>query len=498
MNLQIDSRNVKPGDIFFCIKGSATDGHEFAEAAVNNGASIIVYEHDIPFSQDGNVTYIRVEDTLKALNEAANSFYGFPSQKLTMFGVTGTNGKSSISYMISEIYSKLAYPCGYMGTIGGKLGQADNETKDSSAESDTTSEKKRNNDYGVNLTTPGVIDMHRILADMLRDGAKAASIEVSSHGLVQGRVDAVDFDYAIYTNLTREHLDYFHDMDTYCDSKALFFKILKPEAVAVINIDDEYAARMLEGCTGKPITYGIKEENNPDYLATNIEYSFQGMEFDILYQGESHHVKTDMHVTYNLYNILAVAATLHQAGLAEGKDSELAQRLSMENILKEFVHVPTIPGRMTNIDNGQDFKVIVDYAHTDDSYEQLLRYVKEDMPGVNRIITVNGAPGKRDKENRKSYAKWIGKYGDYAILTEEDPRDEEPEAIAKEIASYLPEGFKYEIIPDRYEAIKFAIENASTNDVVLILGKGAENYQDRLNGKEFWMGDDVAAREILK
>ena len=478
MNLQIDSRKVEKGDIFFCLVGSAMDGHDFAEAAAKNGASVIVYEHDIPFVDSGDVAYIKVPSTVAALNEAAASFYGFPSNKLTMFGVTGTNGKSSISYMLSEIYSKYVGPCGYMGTIGGKLGQANDKVN---------SEGKRNNDYGVNLTTPGIIDMHKILSNMLRDGGKAASIEVSSHGLVQGRVDAVDFDFAIYTNLTREHLDYFHDMDTYCDSKALFFKMLKPEAVAIINIDDEYGSRMIEGCTGRVVTYGIQAEGgkDPDYCAKNINYTFRGMEFDIEHNGKSHHVETDMHVTYNLYNLLAVAAALHEAGLA------------MEDIIKEFLHVPTIPGRMTVIDEGQEFKVIVDYAHTDDSYEQLLRYVKEDMPGVNRIITVNGAPGKRDKENRKSYAKWIGKYGDYAILTEEDPRDELPEDIAKEIASYLPEGFKYEIIPDRYSAIEFAIKNASPNDVVLILGKGAENYQDRENGKEFWMGDDVAAKKAL-
>ena len=421
-----------------------------------------------------------------------------------MFGVTGTNGKSSISYMISEIYSKLEGPCGYMGTIGGKLGEQKNDatadSRDVTNSADVGKAQSRK-EYKVGLTTPDVITMHSTLAEMLHDGAKAASIEVSSHGLVQGRVDAVDFDYAIYTNLTREHLDYFHDMETYFESKALFFKMLKPDAIAVINIDDPYGKRMADVCTGKVITYGIEDSDDAeagnsgdakvDYLATNVNYSFEGMEFDIEHAGESYHVKTDMHVTYNLYNLLAVAATLHQAGL-KGQNA-----LSMENIIKEFVHVPTIPGRMSNIDEGQDFKVIVDYAHTDDSYEQLLRYVKEDMPGANRIITVNGAPGKRDKQNRQSYAKWIGEYGDYAILTEEDPRDEKPEEIAAEIASYLPEGFKYEIIPDRYEAIEFAIKNAEKNDVVLILGKGAETYQDRLNGKEFWMGDDTAARDIL-
>ncbi len=480
MSLQIDSRKVEKGDIFFCLIGSAQDGHDFAEAAAKNGASIIVYQHDIPFNNDGGTIYIKVDDTLAALNEASDSLNGFPSKKLTMFGVTGTNGKSSISYMISEIYSKVAGPCGYMGTIGGKLGEQGRK------------------EYKVGLTTPDVITMHSTLAEMLKDGAKAASIEVSSHGLVQGRVDAVDFDFAIYTNLTREHLDYFHDMETYFESKSLFFKMLKPEAVAVINIDDPYGPRMADLCTGRVITYGIAEANDgsttagqlvkakADYLATNVNYSFEGMEFDIEHDGESYHVKTDMHVTYNLYNLLAVAATLHQAGI------------EMESIIKEFIHVPTIPGRMANIDEGQNFKVIVDYAHTDDSYEQLLRYAKEDMPGVNHIITVNGAPGKRDKQNRQSYAKWIGKYGNYAILTEEDPRDEKPEDIAAEIASYLPEGFKYEIIPDRYQAIEFAIQNAEKNDVVLILGKGAETYQDRLNGKEHWMGDDVAAKEILQ
>ncbi|MBP3815943.1 MAG: UDP-N-acetylmuramoyl-L-alanyl-D-glutamate--2,6-diaminopimelate ligase [Firmicutes bacterium] len=460
MQLKIDSRKVENGDIFFCLKGSQVDGHDYAMAAAENGAAVIVYERDIPFKEDGGTIYIKVDDTLKALNQAADSLNGFPSKKLTMFGVTGTNGKSSISYMISNIYSKYVAPCGYMGTIGGK--------------------------YNTGLTTADIIDMHSTLADMVKDGAKATSIEVSSHGLVQGRVDAVDFDYAIYTNLTPEHLDYFHDMDTYCKAKALFFQMLKPEAVAVINVDDKYSDEMISGCTGKVITYGIQAEKEPDYLATNIVYSFDGMEFDILHQGNTYHVTTNMHVTYNLYNLLAVAATLHQAGL------------NMEDVISEFVHAPSIPGRMDIIDKGQDFKVIVDYAHTDDSYQQLLSYVRNDIPGVNRIITVFGAPGKRDKENRRRYANWVGKFCDYTVLTEEDYRDESPADIAKDISSNFPEGYQYDFVEDRYEAIKTAIEYATKGDVVLILGKGAENYLDKTKGKEFWMGDDEAAKEILK
>ena len=474
MNLQIDSRKVKPGDIFFCLKGSSSDGHDFVEDAVKNGASIVVYERDIPFNEEGGTVYVKVNDTLKALNEAADSFYGFPSKKLTMFGVTGTNGKSSISYMISQIYSKCCAPCGYMGTIGGKL------ILDSTKE------------YNVNLTTPGVIDMHATLAEMLGDGAMAAAIEVSSHGLIQGRVDAVDFDYAIYTNLTREHLDYFIDMDGYCKAKALFFEKLRPEAIAVINIDDEYGQKMIDACTGTPVTYAIQGGHADemgiaaDYQAVNINYTDAGMEFDILHENEMFHAVTNMHVTYNLYNLLAVFATLYEAGL------------DPEDILAEFRTVPTIPGRMTEIDLGQAFKVIVDYAHTDDSYQQLLKYVKEEMPGIKRIITVNGAPGKRDKQNRESYAKWIGMYGDYAILTEEDPRDEKISDIAMEIASFLPKNFPYEIIEDRANAIERAVTLAEDGDIVLILGKGSETYQDRADGKEFWMGDDKAAEEALK
>ena len=184
--------------------------------------------------------------------------------------------------------------------------------------------------------------------------------------------------------------------------------------------------------------------------------------------------------------LLAVAATLHQAGL------------NMEDVISEFVHAPSIPGRMDIIDKGQDFKVIVDYAHTDDSYQQLLSYVRNDIPGVNRIITVFGAPGKRDKENRRRYANWVGKFCDYTVLTEEDYRDESPADIAKDIASNFPEGYQYDFVEDRYEAIKTAIEYATKGDVVLILGKGAENYLDKTKGKEFWMGDDEAAKEILK
>ncbi|MBQ6582900.1 MAG: UDP-N-acetylmuramoyl-L-alanyl-D-glutamate--2,6-diaminopimelate ligase, partial [Mogibacterium sp.] len=462
MNICVDSRKVQPGDMFFCLVGHAQDGHRYAGQAAEKGAAVIVHSRDIPYTDKEGVIYIRVEDTLRALNEAASTLYGRPSEHMTMFGVTGTNGKSSIAYLICKIYSKYAGTCGYMGTIGGVMGDRS---------------------YKVNLTTPDIVPLHATLAQMRRDGAVAASLEASSHGLIQGRVDAIDFDYAIYTNLTREHLDYFHDMETYFLSKRLFFEHLKPTAVAMVNADDPYCDRIREVCTGRFLTYAI--DADADYKAEDVVYSPEGMAFTIVYQGQRWPVRTNLQVTYNLYNLLAIAGTLHQAGLA------------MEDIAREFLEVE-IPGRMTEIRRGQDFRVIVDYAHTDDSYNKLLHYVRCDLPGIRRIITVSGAPGQRDSGNRPIFGRILSKFCDFSILCEEDHRDEPPSKIAAEIASGMSEGYPHTYIENRGEAIQAAVDMAEPGDIVLILAKGAEKYLDKAEGKVYWEGDDVSADKAVR
>lgn len=463
MNLCIDSRKVQEGDMFFCIDGSALDGHDFAEQAVDNGAKVIIYEHDMPMKDREGVIYIKVPSTLDALNEAAASLNGWPSKHLTMFGVTGTNGKSSISYLISKIYTKYKGECGYLGTIGGQM------------------EGKK---YDVPLTTPDIIPLQRTLEEMRRDGAEAAAIEVSSHGLIQKRVGAVDFDYAIFTNLTREHLDYFKNMENYFQAKSLFFRNLKPTAVAMVNIDDPYGKRIEELCTGKFMSYAI--EQPADYMAKDIVYSPEGMSFTLVHESKEYPVTTNLQVTYNLYNLLAVAGTLDQAGL------------NLEDVIREFEYIPSIPGRMDEIHFGQDYRVIVDYAHTDDSYNKLLHYVRHDLPGIRRIITVSGAPGKRDAGNREIFGHYFSQYCDYSILTEEDCRDEAPKKVADEIADGMKDGYPHEYIENRAEAIQAAVDMAQPGDIVLVLGKGAEKYLDGTTGKRYWEGDDVSARKAVQ
>ncbi len=463
MNLCIDSRKVQKGDMFFCINGSAVDGHDYAQQAAENGAAVIVYEHDMPKKDREGTIYIRVPSTLNALNEAASSLNGWPSQHMTVFGVTGTNGKSSIAYLISKIYTKYKGECGYLGTIGGQM------------------EGKK---YNVPLTTPDIIPLQATLNQMRKDGAVAVSLEASSHGLIQKRVGAVDFDYAIYTNLTREHLDYFKDMENYFQAKALFFRNLKPEAIAMINIDDPYGKRIEPLCTGKFMTYSLKEP--ADYMAKDIVYSPDGMSFTLVHEGKEYPATTNLQVTYNLYNLLAVAGILHQAGI------------NMEDILHEFEYISSIPGRMDEIRYGQNYRVIVDYAHTDDSYNKLLHYVRNDLPGIRRIITVSGAPGKRDAGNREIFGHYFSQYCDFSILTEEDCRDESPKKVADEIAAGMTEGYPHAYIENRAEAIQAGIDMAEPGDIVLVLGKGAERYLDGTTGKRFWEGDDVSARNAVK
>lgn len=463
MNLCTDSRKVQEGDIFFCLPGSQTDGHKYAPQAVANGAKIIIHDHDLEKSDQQGVIYIRVPDSYDALNEAAASLNGWPGYHLTMFGVTGTNGKSSIAYLISRIYSKYRGKCGYLGTIGSQMDGAH---------------------YDTTLTTPDIIPLQQTLAQMRRDGAVAVSMEASSHGLIQKRTRAVDFDYAIFTNLTREHLDYFKDMEHYFLAKALLFEHLRPDAVAMVNIDDPYGERLRSYCTGRFLSYAIHAD--ADYRATDIVYRPDGMNFTLVHDGVQYPVTTNLQVTYNLYNLLAIAGTLHEAGIP------------MEDILREFVCVDTIPGRMDEIRLGQDFRVIVDYAHTDDSYHKLLHYVRNDLPGIQRIITVSGAPGKRDAGNREIFGRCFSEFCDFSVLTEEDCRDEPPEKVAREIAAGMAEGYPHTYIENRAEAIQYAVDLAKPGDIVLILGKGEERYLDGNTGKRFWEGDDVSARKAVQ
>ena len=459
-NLMADSRQKLPNSIFFCIKGMLHDGHKFVNAAIKNGAVCIVHSEDIPRNRN-DIIYIKVRDVTSALNQVAACFYGYPSRKMAMYGVTGTNGKSSISCMIRNLLNP-DYPCGYIGTISIEYGDVK---------------------LPPLLTTPDIIPLQKHMHDMVESGMVACALEVSSIGLEQHRTDGVDIDIAIFTNLTHDHLDYHGTMENYFEAKKRLFDELRPEGAAITNADDPYGMEIVKDCRARVVTYGV--ENEADYEARDVQLSADRTAFTLVYHGEEYEVQTNLVAMFNLYNLLAVIAALHQGGM------------EMEVILKKVRNIPQIEGRMERIEEGQPFSIIVDFAHTPDGLEQIFRFASAITPKEKRIISVFGSAGKRDTKKRPIFGQLADKYCDLIILTEDDPRDEDPIEIAEEIAQGISKTNRI-IIESRYDAIRQAIEVANAGDTILILGKGDETFIYREFGREKWMSDPACVRDVLQ
>ncbi|MCI6272821.1 MAG: UDP-N-acetylmuramoyl-L-alanyl-D-glutamate--2,6-diaminopimelate ligase [Erysipelotrichaceae bacterium] len=459
-SLMSDSRKKRPNSIFFCMKGMMFDGHRFISQAIENGAIVIVHSEMID-KTDPNVTYVKVKNVTQAYNSVANAFYGFPSKKLKMFGVTGTNGKSSVTTLIKNLYNDINLT-GYIGTISIEYG---------------------NVKLPPMLTTPEIDDLHGILRDMVNAGVKACALEVSSIGIEQGRVNSIDFDIGIFTNLTHDHLDYHGTMENYFQSKKLFFDNMKPSGIVITNVDDPYGLDIVSNTLSKVCTYGIN--NKADYQATNIQILKDKTIFTLRCFDEEYKVETNLVAMFNIYNLLAAIAALHTQGV------------DIVELLPKLTKIKQIEGRMERIDVGQNFNVIVDFAHTPDGITKVCEYATKITPKGNRIISVFGSAGKRDVKKRKIFGEIADKYCDMIILTEDDPRNESIHDIACEIASGISKT-NYIIIEDRYYAISQAIELAEENDTILLLGKGDEQFIYREFGSEYYMGDDRIAREVIK
>ncbi len=458
--LSFDSRTVKEGNIYFCLPGLSSDGHNYIDQALQKGAICIVHSKPIEQKQEGAI-YIRVEDVTDCLNQCARIFYGKPSEKMTMYGITGTNGKSTIANIIRSIRNEQE-PCGYIGTIAIEYGDVRLQP---------------------NLTTPDAVFLQEKLSDMVRAGMKSCALEVSSHGLAQRRVDGIDFDVAIFTNFTYDHLDYHGTMESYFEAKSLLFKNrVKTDGVSILNADDKKFQNINELSKARVISYGV--ENEADYRAVNIQLSSTSSQFDLVYQSNIYHVETNLVAMYNVYNLLASIAALHETGM------------SIETILSACKYIPQIEGRLEQIDCGQDFHVIVDFAHTPDGMEKMMQFGRE-IAKEHKVIAVFGSAGKRDVAKRIVFGQLADQYCDLIILTEDDPRDEDP----KEIADQIKEGIQSTsqiFIPDRYEAIRQAIESANKGDVVLLLGKGDEPFMYHENGRVPYKGDNVIAKECIE
>ena len=455
-----DSRKIKPNEMYFCMEGMTFDGHQFVDEVIEKGAVCIVHSKPLENMKKG-IAYIQVENVNRILNQVASKFYGNPSHALKVFGVTGTNGKSTITSIIRDVYSHFK-PCGYIGTISISYG-------------DIT--------MPPSLTTPDPIMIHKSMKDMMDYGMQAVALEVSSHGLELGRVQSVDFDVAVFTNLTYDHLDFHGTIENYFEAKHKLFLNLKESGVAVVNVDDPYANRIIEGCKAKVVSYGV--DADADYHADNIHIGMHGSTFDLLHDGKSYAVKTNLVAMYNIYNLLGAVAAMAETGIA------------LEDIVPYLSSLTQIDGRMERIDEGQPFNVIVDFAHTPDGLEKVFEYAKSITPKENAIIAVFGSAGKRDTKKRKVFGEIADRYCNSIILTEDDPRDEDPHDIAMEIKS----GIKHTnniYIADRYAAIRQAIESTNANDTVLILGKGDEVFMYREFGRESWYGDHNVARHCIR
>ncbi|NMO94781.1 UDP-N-acetylmuramoyl-L-alanyl-D-glutamate--2,6-diaminopimelate ligase [Paenibacillus lemnae] len=468
MGLTSDSRRVKPGDLFICLPGHTVDGHDYAAEAVKRGAAALVVNHrmDLP------VTQVIVRDCKFALAALADAFYGQPSHTMTMIGVTGTNGKTTTTTLISKILNDFGLPTGLIGTIGMTYG---------------------GHTYPMSCTTPDALELQHSLSEMSRSGTQMCVMEVSSHALEQGRVKGTHFRTAVFTNLTQDHLDYHQSLQEYRSAKGLFFSRLgnafdkdpKRRKYAVLNVDDE-ASRVFSKLTAAEIiTYGI--HHDADVRASRIQIGAQGTSFHVETFCGSADIKLKLIGNFNVYNTLAAIT----AALIEGVPLSFIQQ-SLET-------VSGVEGRVESVDEGQPYSVIVDYAHTPDGLENVLKTVKE--IAAHRILTVFGCGGDRDRSKRPVMGRIAAQWSDMVFITSDNPRSEDPEQILKDIEKGLIEdnvpAERYLLIEDRREAIKKAIEMASPGDVVLIAGKGHETYQ-LIGGKVLDFDDRIVAKEAIR
>lgn len=460
-SLVLDSRVSSKNGMFFCIKGIHVDSHKFVNQAIGNGCVAIVHSDDIE-KVDG-VYYHKVDNVMDALHAITSEFYDHPSKNLYVYGITGTNGKSTTMKTVKNVLSRLGVSAGYVGTIS--VEYADKVLSPS-------------------LTTPDIVVMQSYLKDMVDSGVKEVCLEVSSQGLALHRVDSIDFDNAAFTNLSHDHLDYHKTMDAYFGAKKIMFDRLKPTGFMVINSDDDYGQSLLNSdYKQKIVTYGI--DNDSDYMAKDIKLSPTSTEFVLVYQGTEYPVKTSFVALFNVYNTLCSIALLHQRGYP------------LESIIPELVDIEHVEGRQTRVDAGQPYNVFVDYGHAPDSMKHVLEFVREITPVGSKVISIFGSAGDRDQIKRPEMGSVADALSDYIILTEDDNHSEAFKSIIEDVEKGITQT-EYEIIEDRYEAIKKAISMAKPNDSLVLFGKGKEQFIYRSVSKVPWIGDDIAVETLIK
>lgn len=431
--VQHDSRRVVPGDCFAALRGARYDGHDFAAEAVSRGAVAILAERQMPLP----VSQLIVENTRQALGPVAAEVYGHPSKRLHAFGVTGTNGKTTTTYLLYHLFGPER--SGLIGTVEVRIG-----AKAEAAE----------------RTTPEASDLQRLFAEMLEAGIERVFLEVSSHALVLGRVRAVDFAVGIFTNLTEDHLDFHGTMDAYREAKALLFRGLRPEATAVLNADDDVGVAFAADTKARLRTYGCR---SGDVRAEDVHVFPDGLSYRLVAPEGSVDVRVPLTGAFNVYNTLAAAT----AALAGG--------LSLATVAERLASFGGVPGRFERIDVGQPFLAVVDYAHTPDGLANVLKAARALTKG--RLLVVFGCGGDRDRQKRPLMGSIAAQLADRIYVTSDNPRSEEPDAIIQEILTGIPAGTPVVVEADRRNAIFAAIAEAKAGDVVVVAGKGHEHYQ---------------------
>ena len=452
-----DSRRVKPGDVFVAIPGFKVDGADFIPQAIEAGAKVIVAEKEVKVPS--GIDFQRVPSARRALAHLANKFYDNPSQKLKLIGITGTNGKTTTAFFIQSILKCAGHKVGLIGTVG------------------------------EGLTTPESLDLQALLAEMVKEQVTHVVMEVSSHALALDRVYGCDFDIAIFTNLTHDHLDFHKTQEKYLAAKRRLFDMLKPEGVAIINVDDPYSKYLMEVVKGEVITYGVTQAKHELRSTKHNEFDTKVSEIfiredEMTLKINSLEIRTPLIGMPNAYNIVAA----YQCGLV--------LHVPQKTLKKGIESLKSVPGRVERIECGQPFSVIVDFAHSPDSLQKLIETYRPLTK--NRIILVFGCPGDRDREKRPIMGEIGVRLADYSIITTDDPHGEDPKQIINDILKGVTSNQStVTSIVDRREAIGKALGLAKKGDTVLIAGRGHERFQD-FAGKKVAMDDGEAVREFFK
>ena len=454
-----DSRKAVENSLYVAVKGTVSDGHSFINAAIDKGAKAIVCEV-LPENSKADITYIQVKDASKTLGQLASNFYGNPSEKLNLIGITGTNGKTSVTTLLFDIFKNLGFKSALISTVEYRI--ADEIIPSTH-------------------TTPDIVRLNQMLANAVEMGCEYAFMEVSSHGIHQNRTEGLNFKIAGFTNISHDHLDYHKTFSEYLKTKKRFFDELNPEAIAITNIDDKNGTVMLQNTKATQKTYALKTMAN--YHGRILEADFNGM----LLNFGGREFWTTLTGKFNVYNLLLAYAVAIESGFHE------------EDVLKAISTLKKVKGRFETLKSDSGIFFVIDYAHTPDALENILDSINDIRTKNERLITIFGCGGDRDHAKRPEMGKIATRKSTLAIITSDNPRTEDPAAIIKEIeAGVEPQNFsKYTSIPDRKEAIKMAIKFAEPRDIILLAGKGHEDYQE-INGVKHHFDDKETIMELAK